>query len=741
KADPRGNLRIMKWEKEDLNQTEVRELSKRYSIGLLDASIFARRKITLPGQLLYYLKDDLWHLHDPFLFTSMEDAVDRILLALDENEKVLIFGDSDADGVTATALLFETLKDLQLNVSFRVPEGEEPYGLSMAAVDDFAKTGGTLIVTVDCGISNYREIERANELGVDVIICDHHKLQSEEPPHAVAVIDPKIPRCGYPFRDLAGAGVAYKLSWALRFAQSGFYKQSIALLNLSIVEDKKETEASRGKPLRWLIEAVKLNNLVETARFSQTIDTGDAGSAESHPGVILQALADFLQGRSIFVWHQSQQNAIIREIFGRSVEIQSYDLSGDAGCLNASLCSKALEDIGTSLGIGTFSSETVSDIDVLVALFTRIAMQKAGLLGKKDEAYLQLAALGTIADLMPLKDENRIIVRRGVASMNDAPRNGLKELKASLRIEKALNATEIAWQITPLINAAGRIGKPGTALQLLISDDPSLREAAALGLQQANSERRKMGSDVWEAIYPLAAESCKVNQQRFVLVGSSSVKSGITGLLASRVVNVFKVPAIIAAFKDDGTIVGSVRAANNLHITEMLAECSELFIDYGGHDAAAGFSMQAGCWDQFVSHVTAFIGKAELNMSEETISIDAELPHKYLKPELYEKYSSFEPFGEGNPPLVFLCRNVSMADAQIIGKSARNHLKLTLDFGHYKWPALLWDGASRLETEFSFKGQDKVDVLFKLSLNRWNGDERPQLELYDIRRSEPESLT
>jgi len=728
----------MKWDKQDLNQAEVRGLSKRYSVDLLDASIFARRKINTPAQILYFLKNDLWYLHNPFLFASMEDAVDRLLTALDEKEKVLIFGDSDADGVTATTLLFETLQELGFDATYRVPVGEEPYGLSAAAVDDFAGCGGTLIVTVDCGISNYREIERANELGVDTIVCDHHKPQFPDLPKAVAVIDPKIPGCGYPFRDLAGAGVAYKLSWALRFAQSGFYKQPIALLNLSAASDSGEAAENVKNPTRCLVEAVKLHNLVETAKFSRTIRL-DAEKSESAD--LLQELADFLRGRSIFVWHHSRQNALIGQIFGKAVDIQCYDISGDSGCLDASLCSESLPDIGEALDLKTFAEKPVGEIDTLYALFVRIVLQKAGLLGQKDEQQLQLAALGTIADLMPLKDENRIIVRRGVDSMNDAPRRGLKELKSSLRIEKPLTSTEIAWQITPLINAAGRIGKPGIALDLLISSDPAARETAAMDLQQANSERRKMGSDVWEAIYPLAAESCEATGQRFVLVGSPHVKSGITGLLASRVVSVFKVPAIIAAFKDDGTIVGSVRAANNLHITEMLAECADLFIDYGGHDAAAGFSMQMDCWEKFVSQVTTFIDKAELNVEEETIAIDAELPQGYLTPDLYGKYCSFEPFGEGNPPLVFLSRNVSMADAQIIGKSARNHLKLTLDFGHYKWPALLWDGAGRLETDFSFKERDKVDVLYKLSLNRWNGDERPQLELYDIRRSGSESVT
>ncbi|MDP2791861.1 MAG: single-stranded-DNA-specific exonuclease RecJ, partial [Rectinemataceae bacterium] len=181
-----------------------------------------------------------------------------------------------------------------------------------------------------------------------------------------------------------------------------------------------------------------------------------------------------------------------------------------------------------------------------------------------------------------------------------------------------------------------------------------------------------------------------------------------------------------------------IRTANNFRISGLLAACADLFIDYGGHDAAAGFSMPGNNWEKFQLLAAAQLKSAEVASVEETINVDAELPHSYLRPELQKTYALFEPFGEENRPLVFLARNVPMVDAQIVGKSAKSHLKLTLDFGGYKWPALLWDGAERLERDFSFKARDKVDLLFKVTLNKWNGDEKPQLELYDLRRARPD---
>ncbi|HCO48495.1 MAG TPA: single-stranded-DNA-specific exonuclease RecJ, partial [Spirochaetaceae bacterium] len=167
----------MKWIKEDIDQSLVKAMSRRYGIDTLSASILARRKVTEPEKVLYFLENDQRYLHNPFLFELMEDAVDRILLAADEEEKVLVFGDSDTDGVTATTLMVEALASSGIKATWRVPRGEEAYGLSMAAVDDFAKDGGSLIITVDCGISNHEEVLHAAELGIDVIICDHHKLQ------------------------------------------------------------------------------------------------------------------------------------------------------------------------------------------------------------------------------------------------------------------------------------------------------------------------------------------------------------------------------------------------------------------------------------------------------------------------------------------------------------------------------------------------------------------------------------
>jgi single-stranded-DNA-specific exonuclease len=710
----------MKWNKSEVPAQAVRELSARYGLDALSSSILARRGLTEPEAILYYLEDDPRYLRNPFLFEQMEDAVDRILLAADEGEKVLVFGDRDADGVTSTVLVVQALEQLGIESSWRVPSANEPYGLSISAVEEFAAAGGTLVITVDCGISNHAEVERASELGVDVIILDHHKLQAEEPPAALAVIDPKLPDSGYPFRDLAGCGVAYKLVSALKLARTGIYKQQVALLNVRPANDS------------YVVEAVRLSNLVETGRVRETIVPGMVDLERTR-------LVPFLQGRQIFVWDGDVQKRLLEKALGKGAEVLFYDLAPEAGAFIPSAKGQSLVRLKELSRIGRYRTEPLEEIDVLENLFVSFALKKADWFGEDDQLALQLVALGTIADLMPLRDENRILVRRGVAAINQKPRPGLSELLVALGvIGRKLGATDLAWQVTPAINAAGRMGEPKEAVSLFLSEEKAEREARAAKVVSMNQDRRQKGGEAWDLVYPLACDYLASHGEKLALVGRQDVHRGITGLIASRLAGTLKAPAIVASFQEDGIVVGSIRSTRGFAISPFLEACADLFIDYGGHDAAAGFSLKAADWPEFEARASSYVEAIELESEEESIAVDAELPHDYVKPELASLAERFEPYGEENGPLVFMARDVAIADAQIVGKKEANHLKLTLDFGAYKWPALVWEGAQRLGRDFDFKeGRgDRIDLVFKVTINRWNGMEQPQLEVFDLRRAE-----
>ncbi len=288
----------MEWLKKDIAKETVKALHDQYGCDALTASILARRGITEGGDILFYLEDDKRYLHNPFLFEAMEDAVDRILQARDEGEKVLIFGDRDVDGITSTTILYEYLSKLGMDVSWRLPHGNNDYGLNTESVEEFARQYGSLIITVDCGISNNEEIARAGELGIDVIVVDHHTVP-ETPPENAVIINPKMPNTAYPFKEISGCAVVYKLIKALRFAESELYKQEICLLNVRPLNDA------------YLIEAVKTVNLHEKERIAETVVPLMLSINETR-------LVDFLRGQQIFCWDAPLQKKLLAKTFGNA---------------------------------------------------------------------------------------------------------------------------------------------------------------------------------------------------------------------------------------------------------------------------------------------------------------------------------------------------------------------------------------------------------------------------------------
>lgn len=706
----------MRWKKRDVSPQAIRELAERFGLDLLSASVLARRGVLSPEEVLYYLEDDLRFQRNPFLFSQMEDAVDRILLAADEGEKVLVFGDRDADGVSATTLMMEALASLGVDARYRLPTEDEKYGLSRAAVDEFAADYGSLIVTVDCGISNHAEMAYAAEKGVDVIVVDHHVLQADEPPPALAVIDPKLESSGYPFRDLSGCGVAYKLAWALRFAKSGLYKQQVALLNVRPVKDA------------YVIEALRLSNLVETGRVVETIVPGMVELERTR-------LVPFLKDRQIFVWDGEIQKRLLAKALGKAAEVNFYDVRPDVARVIPQAAGASLVRLAEMSKVGKYSDRPSGELDAFANLFVSFALRKAGCQGESDADALQLVALSTIADLMPLRDENRLLVRQGLAALNRKPRKGLAELVARQNLTgKRVGSTDAAWQLTPVINAAGRMGKPEVATRMLLSDDAAERGAQADALLELNQERRRLGAECWDAVYPAAREAAEASGGKYVIIGRDDLFRGITGIVASRLADTFKAPAVAGTFMADGTAVASVRSARGFNVKGLLEYCSELFYDYGGHDAAAGFSLPVDKWPDFERMAAEYLSAVDLEEVEETVEIDAELPHEYLAPSLAGLVERMEPFGEGNPALVFMARSVAILQVDIVGKQEKSHLKLLLDFGAHRWPALWWNAAERYGKDFD--ESDRLDLAFRLQKNYWNGQETPQLVIVDARKAE-----
>jgi single-stranded-DNA-specific exonuclease len=706
------------WEKREIPPDLVKSVDAKYHCGPITASILIRRGFTGGEAIRYFLESDPRYLRNPFELPGMEDAVERVLSAREEGEQVLIFGDRDVDGITSTVLIRETLTAMGLEPQWRLPRGDEPYGLSMQAVEEFAAASGTLIITVDCGISNVAEVERANELGIDVIITDHHNPQGVLPP-AYAIINPKVntdPGSAYPFRDLAGCGVAFKLACALRFAQrSSFYGQELCLLNVRAANDA------------WIIEIVKLRNLAVTGRLSETVVPGVVRITDTR-------LPAFLEGQQILTWDLPLQTGILGRIFGKGVEIAMLDIAPEIAKEIPKSRGQSLLRLREESRLARYSVEEITELDVFLNLFISFVRKREKLWTTQDEEGLQLASLGTVADIMPLLDENRIIVRGGIESIKARPRPGIAELLFKLGLAGSrFGSKELSWQLCPAINAAGRMGKPEIAANLLMEPDPVVRDRLADELIGLNDERKKLGEETWNIAEPMAQQSLDRFNNRLALAFGENINRGVTGLMGSRLVKRFNVPALVVSFTGE-TATGSLRSVKGYDLRPLLEQCADLFLDWGGHNYAAGFSMDRGSWEAFLERLETVSGAMEFTPEgEKAIQVDAELPPAYLTPEIIDIVERFEPYGEENRPLVFMTRNVRISDIGLMGKNGAPHVKLTLDIGSYKWPAVYWQAADKIPGEFDL--HDSVDLVFGMARNWFSGDGKPQLIITDIRRS------
>jgi single-stranded-DNA-specific exonuclease len=570
------------WEKKTIDKNLVRHIAEKYSCDTLTAFILVNRAITTDDEIPYFLDDDLGLLGNPSALPGIDNAVKRIVQAKEKREKILIFGDRDVDGITGTVLLTDYLRCLGLDVTCRIPTGDEPYGLSTGVIETFASSGGTLVITVDCGIANIAEINRANELGIEVIVTDHH-LPKEMLPPALAIVNPKLPDINSPFRDISGCVVAYKLISALQ----------------------------------------------------DTLNT--------------QGIPDYSQ---------------------------------------------------------------------------------------KNMEYLQLAALSTIGDIMPLRNINRIIVRQGLAALKEKPRKGISELLVTLGLSgKPISSEELSWILCPAINSAGRMGCPDKVVILLLENDPQKRILLAEEIKTLNEKRKRLGTKTWPIIEKRATENIDRFAGKLAMAAGEEIARGITGIMANRLTEKFHIPAMVVHLGKE-LATGSIRSPGNYEVRLLLEPLNDLLLNYGGHEEALGFSMERSLWEQFTDRLEIEAETIQLKdiTGHEHIDFDAKLPHHYITPGIFTVVDRFEPYGEGNRPLVFISRELLVSDSVLLGKREPKHIKFILDTGKYKWPAILWNNTSKAS---EINAGDKVDILYSFNINWYKGTERPQIILQDIHKSIP----
>lgn len=508
--------------------------------------------------------------NDPFTMKGMAAAVDRLVYAIASGERIVIYGDYDADGVTATALLVHCILTLGGNAESYIPDRfEEGYGLNIAALQYLKENGAAVVVSVDCGIRSLKEAEEAKRLGLDLIITDHHS-PGPELPNAFALINTKQPGDDYPEKQLAGVGTAFKLACAL--------------------EEKLQ------------------------------------------PGGIVSA------------------------------------------------------------------------------------------------GLLDLVALGTVADMVPLTGENRWMVRQGVSLMRRPQRQGLLSLIGVSGLKPlTVCSGDIGYLLGPRLNAAGRLETARNALNLLLTSDVFEAGRLAQYLDSQNRERQLLTRQMTAT----AEEMVSAEDDALLLVAvHEDFNPGVVGLVASRLVERFYRPAIVGQRGPEFTRC-SCRSIPEFHITNALEQCADLFQNFGGHAAAAGFTVRNENFDEAIARLRAI---AQQQLGEKTllptIHADAELPLVDLKPDLLPYLEMVEPTGFGNPQVSLVSRGLKVRNAKIVGQEGK-HLKLTVTDGWITYDAIAFRQGHWLEAGMP----NEVDLLYRFEANEFNGLRRLQLNVRDIKAS------
>lgn len=557
------------------NKSAENYLSKEFGISPIISQVLLNRNLLDPDDVRRYLYPSLNDLHSPLLMKDMKKGVERVIQAIHNNEKIVIYGDYDADGITSVVILFKFLKELTPRVTFFIPHRiEHGYGLKKSVIDKFKADNTSLIITVDCGISDIEQIAYARDLGIDTIVLDHHEI-STILPRAIAAINPNREDCNFPFKNLAGVGIAYNFLIALRGAlrKEGFWK----------------------------------NN--------------------DYPNL---------------------------------------------------------------------------------------------------KEYLDIVALGTIGDIAPLIDENRIFTKIGLELITEGKRPGIKALKEVSGIEgQTIDSFKASFCLIPRINAAGRIASALDAVELLLTENMDEARSLAAKLDEYNRRRQSMEKDILKEILDKIGKTPDWEKLNALVFASEKWHPGVVGIVASRLVDLFRRPAFVISLCD-GIGKGSGRSISEFNIHQGLKQCASLLLSYGGHYRAAGISIKEDDIDEFSGLLNEIIENSV--ESQETVSqtiIDTECQLSDININLINEMEMLAPFGCDNPEPLLCTRNLKASSTSVVGN---NHLKMKLTSKSISRDSIWFSRGDFLP---AISGAN-LDVVFTPQINYWNGASDIQLKMKDV---------
>ena len=608
----------------------ARSLAAALKIDLFAAKFLVSRGFSSMDSAADFLYPRLSRMHSPFLLDDIVPAVERIRRAIDRKERVAVFSDSDIDGLTSLAIIRSLLDGAKVPVVSSWPKGEENYGLSLRAVDEFAASGATLLLTFDCGIRDIDEIAYARSRGMDVVVCDHHE-QGPDLPDAVCV-DQKRTGSVYPFRDLAGAGVAMKLCHAVLASYLPMYGKKFCLISRD------------GETLDCRV----VTNGILTAQHAGALDGEMLAMAKNSDAVcvwnILLTDADVLTGAGI-----------VFEPFDHLLTGGGYESGRTSpSCVKAAL---GLPD-AISYPVGDLASEALFDL----------AFIRPKKLASFLSQWLPLASLGTIADVMPVLGENRIIVACGLKAFGECALPAIRSLSEEFG---PVTAKIVAWNISPLLNTPGRIGRTELAAEFLLSGTPE-ECARLLGQISDLNDDRKDFLKKKLSQFSKELERSGRGAKNFIYVKASDVTDGYTGLIAGRLADAHGCPAVVvSAVEGRDVFKGSGRASGGVDFLAHVEPFAHRFERFGGHASAFGFSASESVLDDVMAEIDRSLEGIVLKKKERVADFEihdtGEISERSLG-----TLSLCEPFGAGNEPPLFLSRCVPVLRFEAFGSDGRH---------------------------------------------------------------------
>ena len=701
------------------------------------------RGITSKEDIFDFFFQDIYSLSNPFNIKDVNVFVVRLKEAIESNEKILVYGDKDADGVTAASIIYNTLKMVTKNVEAFVPNHETGYGLSKAVIEEYANSGVSLIITVDCGISNVEEVEFARDLSIDIIVTDHHDIP-EIMPNAYALFNPKISNTGFVSKNFSGCAVAFKLMQAFVFSYTKLYNKDIIVLDYEI--NKQSNTLKRIRALKSVNfvpsdEVFGFELAGENSYKSMYIDYYDELITEDE---VLEELASYMfEGDGtvlVLTGGEDRLKRLIALYEKYEIYLPEYDSVYDLLQLGAKYgnvnikTTKTLDDFALALNINIYRYDKIEYKDLIIK--TEIFRRMFYISQKNLQNYIRkksiLVLFGTVADVVPLIEENRVYVKCALKELEKP-----SHIRYSVMLEKInllntkVDTQIISWRIAPFINAAGRMGSADTALKLLTSE---LKEEA-VSLAETVYSMNETRKSLTESNFNIVNEYIKNNsclKLPIIIVRSKKIEQGLTGLIAGKVLSEYGKTAVIIHESEDGICVGSIRSRGDDNARDLLEEASVYLTKFGGHKNAAGFTLSSDNFDKFQSKIIKYAANQNFNTEKDNDVFDLELNFKSVDLKLAKDLELFEPYGAGNEEPVFISKNVKVNDIKKMQKNNKLHLRLELLQSDKKINAIIWNSSE--EEVLKLLNSNYIDIIYKLKVNRYTNSEdaRIYIESYKV---------